>query len=758
MNIPSYNTEIVNDVLSNLANIVQGNNDSLVSPYDYLYDNTENNMNNNIPYPGGIDQLSTIFQQLFSKISGNQTTYNTPSSSGSLSPLSRMVFPLSISVVSSLPSSLNDANSYRLLSITSLWFVLIVNPISILVGLIGNLLTIYILMNSNIIKLPVSFYAIMLNISDTLNLLIPVFIFWLDNCINRTPERGYFRDKSNFLCKALMCPDQLFAALSAWYMCAISFNRWYSICHPSSFFFNMSSHLSKRLSQSKKNHIKQIDRGQKNIQSQSSMASFCSALDFCYCFTGNIKNRQNLRAFRSITIITLLGILCCLYPIFMHELRPVISTNQHGFDLKQKRTHTYAIVWKRCFYSQRHEHVYDIIGITLSCFLHILPLTFVAAMNIMIIAKLRERRNMMPISTNTAQSSTSNNKNKTLLDYSPKLIPYTTNISLSRKNGRVLKTEIDSLKSSSQLSRTKTHKDQSTLTDAPPLQVQLKQSQVIVKIKSTAQRRHYSRDRTITMMLVSVALTYIILTIPYRLFWSYNVYTKRMHPEKLNSSVYLLKMHYIDHVLRTIRNMHYGTNFIFFILFSKSFRQKFQQLFIENFLPRSKRSFNRNMDTCSDTHCNNLETNKLQRNSIQLEEKPEKNPEEIIIHRKKLLRKKYSTQNIYQKSLNPTGDASKEPSNRYPTAQCDGNAVTQSAYPNGLFVDALGTLYVAESKNDRVMRWVQGAKQGTLIVGGNGRGAGANQLNSPLGLSFDRHGNLYVAEYGNNRVQRFSIA
>ncbi len=39
----------------------------------------------------------------------------------------------------------------------------------------------------------------MLNISDTLNLLIPVFIFWLDNCFNRTPERGYFRDKSNFL-------------------------------------------------------------------------------------------------------------------------------------------------------------------------------------------------------------------------------------------------------------------------------------------------------------------------------------------------------------------------------------------------------------------------------------------------------------------------------------------------------------------------------------------------------------------------------
>lgn len=66
-------------------------------------------------------------------------------------------------------------------------------------GVVGNLLATYILIKGNIAKLPVSFYTIMLNISDTLNLLLPVFIFWLDNCFNRTPESGYFRDKSNFL-------------------------------------------------------------------------------------------------------------------------------------------------------------------------------------------------------------------------------------------------------------------------------------------------------------------------------------------------------------------------------------------------------------------------------------------------------------------------------------------------------------------------------------------------------------------------------
>ncbi|CAF1528119.1 unnamed protein product [Rotaria magnacalcarata] len=85
------------------------------------------------------------------------------------------------------------------------------------------------------------------------------------------------------------------------------------------------------------------------------------------------------------------------------------------------------------------------------------------------------------------------------------------------------------------------------------------------------------------------------------------------------------------------------------------------------------------------------------------------------------------------------------------------SALTQLSSPQGLFVDTLGTLYVADSLNHRVMRWTQGAKQGTVVVGGNDEGAGANQFKFPLGLSVDRHGNLYVADHWNHRVQRFSI-
>jgi sugar lactone lactonase YvrE len=78
-------------------------------------------------------------------------------------------------------------------------------------------------------------------------------------------------------------------------------------------------------------------------------------------------------------------------------------------------------------------------------------------------------------------------------------------------------------------------------------------------------------------------------------------------------------------------------------------------------------------------------------------------------------------------------------------------------YPRGVVVDQLGTVYVAEDGNHRITRWVKGATQGSVIVGGNGGGGQSNQLNVPIGLSFDWHGNLYVVDAGNDRVQKFNI-
>ena len=415
-----------------------------------------------------------------------------------------------------------------------------------------------------------------------------------------------------------MCPDQLFAALSAWYMCAISFNRWYSVCRPSSFFFRTTTttNICRLSSASISNNGSEVRRGTKKHSSGSTIQSISSCFPFncCSCLIRNMKFRQHLQAFRSIAFITLMGILCCLYPIFMHELRPIIVTNEHVFDLKHKITHTYSIVWKRCYYSEKHEYAYDIIGIILSCFLHILPLTFVAAMNIMIIVRLKQRQRLMSVSTNVPQSPIKKTKKRKSLNYLQERMSYTINSPSEEMKQYQKRTRYNS-----QPILITARKDQATSTDLSIQTPRSSHQQLTVPSCSTTPKRHHSRDRTITIMLVSVALSYLILTLPYRLFWSYNVYIKRQHPENLKSSIYLLKMHYIDHVLRTIRNIHYGTNFVFFIFLSKTFRRKFRQLFIEKFFQITTRLFNRNSSVVNINHTTNSRTTRQRRSSSKLD-------------------------------------------------------------------------------------------------------------------------------------------
>jgi hypothetical protein len=68
-----------------------------------------------------------------------------------------------------------------------------------------------------------------------------------------------------------------------------------------------------------------------------------------------------------------------------------------------------------------------------------------------------------------------------------------------------------------------------------------------------------------------------------------------------------------------------------------------------------------------------------------------------------------------------------------------GNSLIQLSCPTGVIVDQWGQIYVADYDNHRVMRWCDGAKEGTIVVGGNGEG------------------NLYVTGRYNHRIQKFEI-
>ena len=96
----------------------------------------------------------------------------------------------------------------------------------------------------------------------------------------------------------------------------------------------------------------------------------------------------------------------------------------------------------------------------------------------------------------------------------------------------------------------------------------------------------------------------------------------------------------------------------------------------------------------------------------------------------------------------------------------DGGPATsaQLREPAALAVDAAGSLFIADAKNNRVRRvspdGVITTAAGTGVEGffGDGGQATSAQLKTPYGVAVDVAGNLYIADSGNQRVRRVSPA
>ncbi|CAF3920164.1 unnamed protein product [Rotaria sp. Silwood1] len=84
----------------------------------------------------------------------------------------------------------------------------------------------------------------------------------------------------------------------------------------------------------------------------------------------------------------------------------------------------------------------------------------------------------------------------------------------------------------------------------------------------------------------------------------------------------------------------------------------------------------------------------------------------------------------------------------------NGNAANQFNGPMGIYLDVnnRSIIYVVDSSNHRVQRWIIGGTSGTTVAGGNSNGSALSQLNNPRSVISDSNGNLYISDTNNHRI------
>lgn len=65
-------------------------------------------------------------------------------------------------------------------------------------------------------------------------------------------------------------------------------------------------------------------------------------------------------------------------------------------------------------------------------------------------------------------------------------------------------------------------------------------------------------------------------------------------------------------------------------------------------------------------------------------------------------------------------------------------------------MDSNGALYVLDSSNFRVLRWINNVA--TVVAGGRGAGSAFDRMSTSYYLFVDSGANIYLSDYSNNRV------
>ena len=89
-----------------------------------------------------------------------------------------------------------------------------------------------------------------------------------------------------------------------------------------------------------------------------------------------------------------------------------------------------------------------------------------------------------------------------------------------------------------------------------------------------------------------------------------------------------------------------------------------------------------------------------------------------------------------------------------------GTEASQFYFPYGLYVDtsAMNTLYVADTYNHRIQMWLPGATSGMTVAGQTSvTGDGLHQLNRPTAVIRNKNGHIFITDSMNSRILRWII-
>ena len=81
-----------------------------------------------------------------------------------------------------------------------------------------------------------------------------------------------------------------------------------------------------------------------------------------------------------------------------------------------------------------------------------------------------------------------------------------------------------------------------------------------------------------------------------------------------------------------------------------------------------------------------------------------------------------------------------------------GNSSSKLYSPTSIFVDSIGSIYITDSLNYRVQKWIPGQSNGTTVAGGQGMGTTLNKLGVCYGVFVDYQFNIYISDYSYHRV------